>query len=72
MFSEKNPLFDPLTIGHRQADKKIEQEKTRELEKKADEIAEEERKAAEERQKDLDDTYADSDVMSDIFPSWQK
>lgn len=72
MFNEKNPIIDPLTTGHNKADRELEQEKTRELERRADQVAEEERAAAEERQKDLDDTYADSDVMSDIFPSWKK
>lgn len=72
MFNERTPIIDPLTVGHNKADKELAQEKTRELEKRADEIAEEEKKAAEERQKDLEDTYSDNDVMSDIFPSWQK
>jgi len=87
MFGEKSfkePMIDPLARGHVQADKKIEQEKRKNLEMEADRRAkdekeeekldrEEEQLARDARQKELDELYGeDKDVMSDIFPSWQK
>lgn len=76
----RESMLDPLARGHAAADKIMERRKREAEEAKIDEMieAEEEakrllqRKEAEDRQKELDELYKDSDVMTDIFPSWQK
>lgn len=76
----RESMLDPLARGHAAADRIMKQRERRAEEAKIDEMieAEEEaerlarQKAAHERQKELDELYKDSDVMTDIFPSWQK
>jgi len=76
MNSYREPIIDPLAIGHAKADKKLERERQQALEKEADRVAMDDEakalEAKEARAKELEELYGDDkNVMKDIFPSWE-
>jgi len=57
MFKENFPIIDPLTIGHSEADKKLEQEKQQALEREADKVAATEKQQIEQEHQDRESLY---------------